>query len=191
LTARLGIAHASRMRELLRQLLGRFVLLGAVGLLAVGLSGVLAAGAGMAFGKSWVAGDPPTVHYSASRCSDFLEYAPHARSCELAATDHHFVEVVDDRIAAGLLGLVVLGACVFLARRRARLFRSDRLPVAFDSTVAAVMFGASAAWLLGYGLDQQRLGYHGAGFYLSGGVVALAAAALASARFLRITTALE
>jgi hypothetical protein len=178
------------MRELLPQLFGRFVVLGGIGLVAVGLSGVLAAGGGMAFGKSWVAGDPPSVHYSASRCADFSEYAPHARSCEVAATEHHFVEVVDFRIAAGLVGAFVLGACALLARRRSRLLRSDRLPLAFDATVAAVLFGAAALWLLGYGIDQQRLGYHGAGMYLSGGVVALVATAIASFRFARITTSI-
>ena len=177
------------MRELLGQLFGRFVVLGGIGLAAVGLSGVLAAGAGLAFGKSWVAGDPPGVHYSAWRCTQFSEYAPHARSCQVAATEHHFVEVVDYRIVAGLLGAVVLGACALLARRGSRPLRSDRLPVAFDATVAAVVFGAAAAWLLGYGFDQQRLGYHGAGFYVSGGVVALAATATACIRFARITNA--
>jgi hypothetical protein len=165
--------------------------LGGIGLVAVGLSGVLAAGAGITFGKSWVAGDPPSVHYSASRCADFLEYAPHARSCELAATEHHFGEIVDYRIAAGLLGALVLGTCALLIRRRRRLFRVDRLPLAFDATVAAILFGAAATFLVGYGLDQQRLGYQGAGFYLSGGVVALAAATLASVRFVRVTLAVR
>ncbi len=68
------------------------------------------------------------------------------------------------------------------------MFGTDRLPVAFDATIASVLFGVAAAWLIGYGLDQQRLGYAGAGFYLSGGVVAFAAAALASARFVRVAT---
>ncbi len=132
------------MRDVFRQLLGRFIVLGGVGLVAVGLSGLLAAGAGMLFGTSWLAGDPPAVHYSAARCRDFFEYAPHARSCELAATEHHFVEVVGYRIAAGFLGVLVLGACALLARRRPRLFRTDRLPAAFDATFAAGVFGVAA-----------------------------------------------
>jgi hypothetical protein len=173
------------MREPLCQLVGRFAVLAGVCLVAVGLSGVLAAGAGMALGKPWVAGDPPSVHYSTSRCADFLEYEPHARSCELAATEHHFGEIVTYRIAFGLMGAFILVACAVLARHRSRLLRTDRLPVAFDSTVAAVLFGAAAVWLIGYGIDQQRLGYHGAGFYLSGGAVSFAAAALASVRFVR------
>jgi len=177
------------MRELLGQLVGRCAVLVGIGLVAVGLSGVLAAGAGAVVGRSWVAGDPPTVHYSASRCAEFLEYEPHAGSCELAATEHHFGEIVDYRIAAGLVGASLLGGCALLTRRRWRLFRTDRLPVAFDATVASVLFGVAAAWLIAYGLDQQRLGYQGVGFYLSGGVVAFAAAVLASFRFVRVTTA--
>jgi hypothetical protein len=35
------------------------------------------------------------------------------------------------------------------------------------------------------GIDQQWLGYHGAGFYLSGGIVALGAGSIAAWQFLR------
>jgi hypothetical protein len=174
------------MRELIRQLLGRAVVLGAVGLVAVGCSGVVAAAAGSVFGASWVAGDPPSVHYSAARCADFFEYAPHARSCEQAATAHHLDEVVDYRVAAGLVGAVVLVTCAYFTRRSSRWFRTDKLPVAFDATVAAVVFGAAALWLVGYSIDQTLLEYRGAGFYLSGGVVALVATGLAAMRFARV-----
>jgi hypothetical protein len=179
------------MRQLFSQLMGRAAVLGGIALVAVGLSGVLAAGAGAVFGRSWVAGDPPTVHYSASRCAEFLEYEPHAGSCELAATEHHYGEIVDYRIAAGLVGTLVLGGCALLKRRRWLLFRTDRLPVAFDATVASVLFGTAAAWLIGYGLDQQRLGYAGVGLYLSGGIVALVAAAAASFQFVRVSQRLR
>src|SRR4051812_29866084 len=135
------------MRELLRQLFGRAVVLGAIGLVAVGFSGVVAAAAGSAMGASWVAGDPPSVHYSAARCADFREYAPHAATCEQAATVHHLQEVVDYRIAAGLVGAAVLAACAYVRRRSPRWLSTDRLPVAFDATVAAVVFGAAALWL--------------------------------------------
>jgi hypothetical protein len=175
------------MRELGAQVLGRCIALGAIGLIAIGLSGLVAAGAGKLFGESWVAGDPPSVHYSAASCADYMEYAPRARSCEQAATVHHFSEVVDYRVAAGLVGGLVLGASAYFSRRRARWFRTDRLPAAFDATVAAVLFGAAGLWLSGFGIDQQVLGYRGAGFYLSGAVVALVAAAVASTRFARIS----
>jgi hypothetical protein len=175
------------MRELGRQLFGRCLVLGALGLVAIGASGIVAAAAGRVFGESWVAGDPPTVRYTAADCADYMEYAPRAHSCEQAATVHHFSEVVDYRIAAGFVGAIVLGTCAFVSRRRRGLFRVDRLPPAFDATVAVVLFGAAGLWLSGYGIDQQVLGYRGAGTYLSGAVVALIAAALASVRFARLS----
>lgn len=173
------------MRDLLRQLFGRTVVLGAVGLVAVGLSGVLAAVAGRVFGASWVAGDPPAVRYSATRCRDFLEYVPRARSCEQAATVHHFAEVVDYRIAAGLVGAFILAACTYLMRRSSRWLQTDELPVAFDATIATVLFAAGGLWLIGYGMDQTVLGYRGAGFYLTGGVVAAVFTVVAANRFVR------
>jgi hypothetical protein len=191
LTLRGAKLHAPTMPEFGRQLFGRCLVLGALGLVAVGVSGLVAAAAGRAFGESWVAGDPPTVHYSAADCADYMEYAPRARSCEQAATVHHFSEVVDYRVAAGLVGALVFGACAVGSRRRERWFRIDRLPPAFDATVAAVLFGAAGVWLSGYGIDQQVLGYRGAGLYLSGAVVALVGAALASIRFARISLRAE
>jgi hypothetical protein len=181
------VRELNELRELGRQLFGRCLVLGALGLVAIGVSGGVAAAAGRVFGEAWVAGDPPTVHYTAADCADYMEYAPRAHSCEQAATVHHFSEVVDYRIAAGFVGAVVLGACAFFSRRRERLFRIDRLPRAFDATVAAVLFGAAGLWLSGYGIDQQVLGYRGAGFYISGAVVSLVAAALAGVRFARVT----
>ncbi len=110
---------------------------------------------------------------------------PHARSCEQAATVHHLGEVVDYRIAAGLLGVIILSACVYLTRRGSRWLRTERLPLAFDATIATVCFGTAALWLVGFGIDQSVLGYHGAGFYLTGGIVAAVATALAATRFTR------
>lgn len=173
-----------RMRTVLGQVAGRAVLLGAIALVAVGISGGVAAAMGALFGHSFVAGDEPGVRYSAARCADFFEYEPHAHTCEQAATEHHYGEVVSYRVAAGLFGALVLGACAFL-RRRPELFRTDRLPVAFDETVAALCFGGAAAFLLGNGLDRAIVGHDGAGMFLSGGVVAAIAAALAGMRFLQ------
>jgi hypothetical protein len=48
-------------RSVLEQLAAAILLLGTVGLLVLGASGGLAAGFGLAFGKSFVAGDAPGV----------------------------------------------------------------------------------------------------------------------------------
>ncbi len=182
------VALSGHMRHLLGQVIGRFVILGALAMIAVGLSGVVATGAGAAFGEAFVAGDPPSVHYSTTACTDFLEYVPRAATCEQAATEHHFTEVVWYRVIVGVLGGLALAACLLLRRRRPHLLRADLLPVAFAETVAAVAFGLAAIGLVAYGVDQVALGYHGAGFFLSGGVIAMAAACAAAVRFARVTT---
>jgi hypothetical protein len=173
------------VRRLLVQLIGRTVVLGAVALVAIGVSGGVAAGFGLVGGRSFVAGDPPGTRYSAARCADYLEYAPHARTCEQAATEHHYGEVVGYRLAVGVFGLVVLGAVSLVRRRQPKLVATDRLPVAFDDTVAVIAFGGAALVLLGNGADQLMLGNDGAGGWLSGGLVAFVAAVWFAARFLQ------
>ena len=168
-----------RVHRICSQLLGRAVRLGAIGLVAAGL--------GALGGTSFVSGDPPGVTYTPARCADFLEYAPKSRTCEQAATAHHFTEVVGYRIAAGVVGAAILGAIALIRRRRPRLFDTDRLPVAFDETIAATLFGVAGVWLLGFGIDQLALAHDGAGFFLSGGIVAALAAAWYAAGFLRRT----
>lgn len=94
------------------------VLLGAVGLVAIGASGALAELLGRLFGPAFVAGDLPGVTYTAQRCAEFLEYFPDAGGCEQAAAMHHWGEVVEYRVAAGVLGLLVLGAFLLWRPRR-------------------------------------------------------------------------
>jgi hypothetical protein len=178
-----------RMFTILRQLAARAFVLGAVALVAVGVSGGVAAGLGAVAGHRFVAGDPPGVTYSAARCSEFREYVPQAGTCEQAATEHHFGEVVEYRAAAGVLGLVLLAGYAVARRQRPQWFAVDRLPTAFDITVATTAYGIAAAFLIGYAFDQMLLKYDGAGLFLSGGIVAAACAIFFAARFVRVITA--
>ena len=113
--AALDRAAAPSAVAVLREAARSLVLLGAVGLLAIGLSGLLAAAGGAALGKAFVSGDGPDVTYSATRCADLQEYHP-SPTCEQAATGHHYDEVVGYRLAAGVLGLVVLGGWFAVVR---------------------------------------------------------------------------
>jgi len=165
---------------LVAQLVSATVLFVGIGLVAIGVSGALAAGLGATAGTSFVAGDPPDVHYSAARCADLREYAPGARTCEAAATEHHFTEVVAYRAIAGMLGVAVLTGFV-VVRRRARRHgppAPDVLPRAFVPTVGAAVFGGAAAALAVQSVDLTVAGAgRGAGQFAVGAVVAAPIAA--------------
>ena len=157
------------------------VLLGAVGLVAIGVSGALAELLGRLFGPTFVAGDLPGVTYTAQRCAEYLEYFPDAGGCAQAAALHHWGEVVEYRVAVGVLGLLVLGG--FLLWRR----RPDRqdprylgvLPDGFSATVATSLYGVAAAALALLSLDAFLVaGGDGTGQWLSAAIVAAAMAAV-------------
>jgi hypothetical protein len=152
-------------------------LLAAVALVAIGVSGGLAELFGRAFGASFVAGDLPGMSYTPERCADFLEYFPNAGSCERAAALHHWGEVVQYRVAAGVLGLLVLGGCTLWRRRRREAEYLGVLPDGFSATVATSLYGVAAAVLLLQSLNAYLVGRGaGNGQWLSGAIVALAMA---------------
>ncbi len=165
------------------QLVLAVALLAGIGLVGIGVSGALAGGMGTAFGKDFVARDVAGVTYTPARCADFLEYHPEVRSCGAAATAHHYDETVEYRVAAGLLGLMVLAGLSVVRRSTvvARLVPLvdgvGLLPEAFVSTVGAAVFGCAAGALLISGLAQLPGGGGGAGADLSGGIVAAVIAA--------------
>jgi hypothetical protein len=158
----------------------------AIGLVAIGVSAVLALGMQRIWGTTFVSGDLPGVTYTAERCRDLYEYAPNATTCELAAAEHHFTETVTYRGAAGVLGLALGGAYWWVARRRPR--RLELLPVGFEATVGTTAFALGALALLGVGVNPLLVpGGHGdgAGASLSGSIVAAAVACWFGAALVR------
>jgi hypothetical protein len=158
--------------------------LAVIGLIAIGVSGLLAALLGATLGETFVAGDASGVSYTQARCADNLEYQPGAGTCARAATLHHYGEIVDDRIGAGVLGLLTLGA--YLLFRRRGWATTRRLPDGFAATIGVSVFGLAAAGLLFLSLGQIALGGTvGVGGYLSGGLVSLAVACVFGITLLR------
>jgi hypothetical protein len=145
-------ASAEGTKAVLARMVGAGWLLGWVGLLCVGVSGLLAAGVGAIWGKDYVSPDQPGATYSGERCRDLFEYFPHAGSCRAASVEHHYWEVVQSRIAAGVMGLLVLGVWV-LARRSQRWRWVTVLPPAgMVAAAGATLFGVAAVLLTGVGV---------------------------------------
>jgi hypothetical protein len=122
-----------------------------VGLMAIGASGGVAWLMGLVFGRSFVAGDPPGVTYGAARCAELLEYAPGARTCEQAATIHHFGEVVAYRLAAGVLGVIALVVYAWIRRRITR--SPGSLPGGLVPAIGFSMFGVAGVGLVALSVD--------------------------------------
>jgi hypothetical protein len=149
------------------------VRLGAIALAAVGVSGLVAELFGRVFGARFVSGDLPGTSYTPARCAYFLEYFPQAGSCAHAAELHHRGEVVEYRVAAGVLGLLVLAGYALWQPRHVGV-----LPDGFAATVATALHGVAEVGLLLLSLDAYVVaGGAGSGQWLSGAIVALAMAA--------------
>lgn len=151
----------------------RLAQLAAIGLLAIGVSGLLAAALGALFGKQFVAGDAPGVMYTAERCAEFLRGYPAITDCTQAAIEHHFDETVAYRLAAGVLGLAGLAVTVPIVRRYRRCTRAFVAPRNLTNAAGAALFGFAAAVLLLLGGSGAALGVGNAGALLSGGLIAL------------------
>lgn len=159
-------------------------LLSGLGLVAIGVSGVVAELLFHTAGATFVAGDSLGVTYTPARCADFLEYFPDAGDCASAAALHHAGEVVMPRVAAGVLGVLMLA--VYQLYRRSTENHQRVLPDAAVPMVAAALFAAAGVMLLldagGLWVGQAAHGepVAGVGDPLSGGIVAALAAALAA-----------
>jgi hypothetical protein len=89
----------------------------AVGLIAIGLSGVVCGLIRYRYGDHTLALDSQSAQLSASRCADLMEYHPEKTTCAAAELAHHADEIVEYRLAAGVLGLLALGAYVVVRSR--------------------------------------------------------------------------
>ncbi len=177
---RMRPTHAALALDLLR---GGWLLSG-WGLVAIGVSGLVAELLFQTVGATFVAGDSFGVTYTPARCAEFLEYSPTAGSCASAAALHHTGEVVTWRVAAGILGILML--VVYRLHRRRGHHQPRVIPDGAVPMVAAASFGAAAIVLLlaagGLWVGQAANGetVAGVGDPLSGGLVAVLAAALAA-----------
>jgi hypothetical protein len=143
--------------------------LGAVSLIGVGASGVVAAFLNHTAGRSFVGGASAGSRFSAADCR-YWQAAWHVTTCAQAAMLERSSDAVSLRIVAGIAGLVALAGYLVarrLGRTRRRLFPA----------LASGFFGlATVALVVLTGL-HGRVPFvvpTGAGAYLSGAIVTAA-----------------
>lgn len=154
-----------------------------IGLLAVGASGLLALGMNAILGRSFVGGI--ATRASAATCRHVLAVQPSAHSCARALTLENADDAVSLRILAGLIGMLLLAAGLGWRHYRGRAAAMLVPPLA-SSAVGAAVFGSAAAVLIGESVSLASAGGRsGVGYYLSGGLAALAVAVGYGAGLLR------
>jgi hypothetical protein len=170
-------AHQTRPGRLFRGRTPRAVLgdlflsawkLGGAGLAAIGASGVVVALMNVTLGRPFTGQAPAGVVFSKADCAYWMAGWPGAHTCATAAMLEASSDAVILRLAAGVGGLVALGA-YGVVRRVVR--GPAPLLAGYFPLLAAAVFGAGAlalalAQLTGFTVQA------GPGVYLSGALVA-------------------
>ena len=147
-----------------------------IGLLVLGLSAFVLALVSQAIGRTSTYADPVGTHYPASACAHWLGLHPTAGSC----TQAYILEAADDsvvqRAMAGILGLLVLAAVLFVRRWKPGWAQSV-IPRGATPALALLGFLPAALGLFGVGVDRvASANGRGAGTWFADGSVSLLAA---------------
>lgn len=171
--------------EVVRQCVSSGLLLGAIGGIAVGASGIVAVVMERAGGQRFLVNGPSGATLSATNCSRWLAGSARGVTCAQAGLADWAQETVVWRLVMGVLGILALAA-LFAVRRRWPAVRGAGLPGMVVETAAVMAFGVAGVWLAGLGIDSivVRSG-HGAGQWLSAAPVALALAVVFGLRLVR------
>lgn len=180
---------AQAERRTVRSLLVRFVttgvLLGGIGAIAVGLSGLIAAAIGQVAGRTALVGMPAGAGLAPGDCARWLALRPGSPTCSAAALADWAQETVWYRIALGVLGVLAVAAVVWFAQRRGGL-RGITLDPLVSDTIALTLFGGAALVLCGLSVDAAvTASGHGIGQWLSAVPIALVATVVYAVRVLR------
>jgi hypothetical protein len=187
-----AVATAERATErlplqvLVRQVLASGMLLAGLAAAAVGASGVLAEVLRLVGGARFVVDTTPGQQLSAGDCARWLSLSPAAQDCHAAAVSDWIGEVVWYRAAVGIVGLLLLGAYLILRRTGRGPRAPGLLPAVVRDTAAVTASAAAAIWTTGMAIDMIAINSgRASGQWLSGAVIALAAACIFAARLIR------
>jgi hypothetical protein len=176
-------AHNRRSRQVLADLVLAGLKLGSAGMFAIAASGVVALVMNHVFGRSFVGGTHGSGDaFTRAQCQHWMAIWSGARTCGQAAMLEASSDAVSLRIIAGGLGGAVLLAGYLLA---ARYWRRGVpvLPRAFVPLAAAAAFTTGALALVVCTFTGAPFAAPaGPGTFLSGALVAAAAAAAFAAR---------
>jgi hypothetical protein len=162
------IAAAERARRVpttwatVAQLVRSAVLLGGLGAVAVGVSGLIAEAVRLVGGSRALVGIAAGRQLAGSDCARWLAAYPDAGNCRAAAIADWADETVFYRLALGVAGLLLLGAYRWLRRgdRPSRPLKTAR------DAVGLTAFGLAAAYTSAAAVDAAGTG-SGVGQWLS------------------------
>jgi hypothetical protein len=168
-----------------QQFVGSALLLGGIGAIAVGISGAVALVVRVLSSARFLVDTPTAAVLTPSNCARWLgshgAVSP-GPGCRNAAISDWVSEVIGYRLAAGMLGVLVVLLVELVRRRRGLLL----LPPQVSDTIGAAAFAAAGVWLLATGIDAIVVSHgDGAGQWISAAPVALAAAAVFALRLIR------
>lgn len=168
-----------------RQFIGSAALLGGIAAVAVGISGLSALFVRAVSSSRFLVDTPTASVLTQSNCSRWLgrnTLALPVTQCREAAMKDWVSEVIGYRLAAGLLGAIVVLVVLGIRRRRGAL---PQLPVLMTDTLAAAAFTVAGVWLMAAGVDAVVVSHgDGAGQWLSAAPVALVAAGVFGLRLI-------
>jgi hypothetical protein len=166
-------AHRARRPFVVAALAVAFVRMAAAGLVAVGLSALLARLLAMHAGTAFVYGLPAGAAVPAGNCARWLVAQPAATSCARAASLENADDTLMLRVGGAIVGLLVLAVAWALLRRRPRAATPDYVPA-----MGLTLFGvAGVVLLLGAYWNFYVPGLWGRGMWFVEGTIALAVAA--------------
>ena len=169
-----------RFTALLRQLVTSAVLLGGIGAIAVGVSGLMAAVVRAIGGERALVDVKPGQSLAPADCTRWLALNPTAGSCRAAAVADWANETVYYRLALGVLGLLVVAVGLWMRRGRP----ASRLAATIRDTVGFAAFALGGIGTLLVGIESAVRGT-GAGQWFTGSAVAVPAAGLFAVLLLR------
>ncbi len=163
--------------------------LAGTGLIAIGVSGLVVLLMNVAFGRTFTGQAPPGVTFARADCAYWMALWPGVHTCATAHMLEASSDAVDLRIAAGIIGLVLLlayGIARYIWRRLSRgpaVLLAGHFPVVAAGAFGAGALGLALAQLTGFTVSE------GPGAYLSGALVAAALAVAYGARISRTSRA--